>query len=265
MDKIGPIAKTVKECAQVLDIISGADRRDATCIDHEKGFIQALGKDCKGLKIGLIKEGFGKGVDEEVQKSVREAVAKLGLDVQEVSLPITAKYGLAAYYLLSMTEASTNLAKLSGLRYGQEEKPEGISFNEYFTKVRSKHFSKEAKRRIILGTFARMAGQRDAYYIKAAKVRTLIINEYKKLFTKFDVLISPTMPIVAPTFEEIKKLSPLQHYMMDTLTVGPNLAGFPQLSIPCGDKKGMPIGMMLIADHWEEKKLIQLGDYYERM
>jgi aspartyl-tRNA(Asn)/glutamyl-tRNA(Gln) amidotransferase subunit A len=265
MDKIGPMAKTVRECAEVLDIIAGKDGLDAACMDKPKGFVAALGKDCKGLKIGLIKEGFGTGVDMQVNEAVKDSVNKLGLSVDEVSLPLTMKYALATYYLLSTTEASTNLAKLCGLRYGQEENPESKNFNEYFTDVRSKHFSKETKRRIIIGTFARMAGFRDKYYLKAAKVRTLIIKEYKSLFKKYDVLISPTMPIVAPSFTEIEKLTPLQNYMMDILTVGPNLAGLPHMTIPCGKKDGLPIGMLLISDHWEEGKLIELGDFYERL
>ena len=268
MDKIGPMAKTVKECAEVLEIIAGADGKDSTCVDMPKGFTEVIGKDPQEMKIGIIKEGFGEGVNLAVKKSVQEAIKKLGLavkEVEEVSLPLTAKYGVSAYYLLSMTEASTNLAKLCGLRYGQEEKVDGKPFNEYFTEVREKNFNKEAKRRIVIGTFARMAGFRDAYYIKAARVRTLIIEEYKKLFKKYDVLISPTMPIVAPTFEEIEKLTPLQNYMMDILTVGPNLAGLPHLSIPCGEKDGLPIGMMLISDHFNEKAILQLGDYYERI
>ncbi len=264
LDKIGPMAMSVKECAKALDIIAGSDGKDSTCIDHEKGFESACGKDIKKLKIGIIKEGFGDGVDKEVVKSVQKAIKQLGVNADEVSLPLTMKYGIPVYYLLAMTEASTNLTKLSGLRYGQEENPSDISFNDYFTSIRTKYFNEETKRRILLGTFARMAGFRDAYYIKAAKIRTLIIEEYKELFKTFDVLITPTMPIIAPTFDEIKKLTPLQHYMMDILTVGPNLAGIPHITVPCGEVQGMPVGMQIMADHWQEKKMIQVADYYER-
>jgi aspartyl-tRNA(Asn)/glutamyl-tRNA(Gln) amidotransferase subunit A len=269
LDKIGPMAKTVGDCAKALEIISGYDGKDSTCIDKPLDFVKILGKDCKGMKIGLIKEGFGKGVDKEISRVVKNAVEQLrlnaGVEVEEVSLPLTMEHGVGTYYLLSMTEASTNLAKLCGLRYGQEEDVTGKGFDEYFTSIRSKNFNSETKRRIILGTFARMAGFRDAYYVKAAKIRTLIIKEYKKLFKKYDVLISPSMPIVAPTFKEIEKLTPLQHYMMDILTVGPNLAGMPHLTVPCGVKDGMPIGMLLIGDHWQEKKIIQLGDCHEKI
>ena len=147
------------------------------------------------------------------------------------------------------------------MRYGRHEKLEG-NFNEYFTKVRSKHFNQETKRRIIIGTFARMAGYRDAYYIKAAKVRTKIISEYKAAFKEVDVLISPTMPIISPKFDDIKKLTPLQNYMMDIMTVGPNLAGLPHCSIPIGNVEGMPVGMMAIGDHLEEKKVLQVASVF---
>ena len=265
MDKIGPIAKSVRKCAEVLEIIAGPDGKDATCVNKPKGFEKVIGKKPKGMKIGLIKESLGKGVDPEIKKVIRKSVEKLNLKVEEVSLPLTTKYGLAVYYLLAMTEASTNLAKLAGLRYGQENDVENIGYNEYFAKVRSSNFNTEAKRRIIIGTFARMAGFRDAYYIKAAKVRSLIIDEYKNLFKKYDVLISPTMPIIAPTFKEIEKLTPLEVYMMDILTVGPNLAGLPHLTVPCGEKDKMPIGMLMISEHFNEKAIIQLGDYFERL
>jgi aspartyl-tRNA(Asn)/glutamyl-tRNA(Gln) amidotransferase subunit A len=265
MDKIGPICKTTKECGEMLQIIAGADGKDSTCIEMKNDFLELLGKDCQKLKIGIIREGFGKGVDPEVSTAVKEAINKMGVQAEEIKLPLTMKYGIATYYLIAMSEVSTNLAKLCGLRYGQEKKPDDISFNDYFTQVRSENFNSETKRRIILGTFARMAGFRDAFYLKAMKVRTLIIEEYQKLFERYDVLISPTMPIVAPTFDEAKKLSPLQNYMMDILTVGPNLAGMPHLSIPCGTSKGMPIGMIMIANHFNEKILVQLGDFYEQV
>jgi len=209
-----------------------------------------------------VKESFGNGVDDEVKEKVKlgiDKLEKLGAKVEEVSLPLTWKYSVPTYYLLAMCEASTNLAKFCGMRYGASEPIKG-SFNDYFSKVRSDYFNDESKRRIIIGTFARMAGHRDAYYIKAAKVRTKIIDEYKAVFKKFDLLVSPTMPFVAPKFKEIEKLSPLQNYMADILTAGPNLAGLPHVSVPVGfDKNNMPIGLMLIGDHLAEEKLIQVG------
>ena len=172
------------------------------------------------------------------------------------------KYGLAAYYMIGTSEASTNLAKYCGMRYGSSEKLEG-NFNEYFTKTRSNNFGEEAKRRIILGTFARMSGYRDAYYIKAMKVRTLMTNEYKKTFKDYDALVCPTVPILPPKFSEIEKLTPLQSYMMDIMLVGPNVCGLPHLNVPVGFEKNLPIGMLLIADHLQEGKLMQLGSVFD--
>jgi aspartyl-tRNA(Asn)/glutamyl-tRNA(Gln) amidotransferase subunit A len=293
LDKIGPIAQTVTQCAQALEIISGSDGKDATCIDMPKGFVQHLGKNLNGIKIGIIKEGFGEGVNKEVAEKVREAISFLcksedkisgneisgvvgsikinaetkdKVTTKEISLPLTMKYGVPVYYLIALTEASTNLAKYCGLRYGQEGDVEGKSFNDYFSEIRSQYFNTETKRRILLGTFARMAGFRDAYYIQAAKIRAMIIAEYQQLFETYDVLISPTMPIVAPTFEDVKNLTPMQQYMMDILTVGPNLAGLPHISIPCGtdSKTGMPIGMLLIGNHWKESTILQVAHHYEK-
>jgi len=266
-DKIGPMAKSIKEVALMLDVIAGFDEKDSTSLNQPvDDYLDFVGKDLKGMKVGVIKETVNSdGVDPEIIDKCSKAVKELesnGAKVKEVSLPLTLKYGVSAYYLLAMSEASTNLAKYCGMRYGKHEKLEG-NFNEYFTKVRSMHFNDEAKRRIMIGTFARMAGYRDAYYIKAAKVRTLIINEYKQHFKDCDVLVSPTMPMIAPRFDEIEKLTPLQHYMADIMTVGPNVAGIPHMSIPVGEKKKMPIGMMVMADHLEERKLIQVGSAFD--
>lgn len=262
LDKIGPMAKTVEEAALMLEIISGYDENESTTsrepVENYPGF---LNKNIKNFKIGLIKESVGEGVDKVVVDRIYDGILKLeseGAKVEEISLPLTQKYGISTYYLIAMSEASTNLARYCGMRYGMHERLEE-GFNEYFSKVRSKHFNGESKRRIIIGTFARMAGFRNAYYIKAMKVRTKIIQEYKKHFKKFDCLISPTMPILAPKFKEIEKLTPLQNYMMDILTVGPNIAGLPHMSVNIGFKDKLPIGMMLIVDHLMEKKLIQVG------
>ena len=171
------------------------------------------------------------------------------------------KYGLAAYYIIAMSEASTNLARYCGMRYGSQEEIHG-DFNEYFSRVRSSAFGKEAKRRIMLGTFARMAGFREAYYLRALKVRARIIVEYKQAFKRFDVLISPSMPVHPPRFEEIEQLTPLQHFMMDALLVGPNLAGLPHLSVPC--KNELPVGALLIGDHLQEETLLSLSEVIRR-
>lgn len=267
LDKIGPVAKNVHDAALMLEIISGFDDKESTCSDHKVDkYTEFIGKDVNGMKVGIVKEAFGEGLNKDVAKKVNEKIEQLkkkGVHVEEVSLPMSSKYSLIVYYILAMCEASTNLAKYCGMRYGVMEDASKKSFNEYFAKIRSENLGEEAKRRIIIGTFARMAGFRDAYYIKAAKVRSLIIQEYRNLFKKFDALICPTMPVIAPKFDDIKKLTPLENYLMDILTVGPNLAGLPHISIPSGDVQGMPVGTMLIGDHFEEKKIIQLASALE--
>jgi len=267
LDKIGPLTKSLEDLALILEIISGYDKNESTTLDKPvENYSSYIKKDVKGMKIALIKESMKEGVDKAVKDNVWKAIKKLeesGVKYEEIPLPLTMKYGIPTYYLIATSEASTNLAKYSGMRYGVHEKLEG-SFNEYFSKIRSANFGKEAKRRIMLGTFARMAGYRDAYYIKAMKVRTKIIQEYKKAFKRFDVLISPTMPIVAPRIKEIEKLTPLQNYMMDIMTVGPNLAGLPHLNVPIGFDKKLPIGMMVIGDHLKEGKLLQVGKEFEK-
>ena len=157
-----------------------------------------------------------------------------------------------------MAEASTNLAKFCGMRYGLHLPLKG-NFNEYFSEVRGKGFGKEAKRRIMLGTFARMAGYREAYYLKALKIRRLIINEFKRAFKKFDAIIAPTMPILPPKFKDIEKLEPVENYMMDILTVPPNLAGMPHISIPCGKINGLPVGLHIIGNHLQEGKILKIA------
>ena len=267
LDKIGPIGKNIGDVALLMNVISGYDKNDSTSLNvGSEDYEKCLKKSVKGMKIGIIKEAFGAGVEREVEKNVYNGIEELeeeGAKAEEVSLELPIKYGIPTYYMIATSEASTNLAKYCGMRYGAAEKLEG-SFNEYFTKVRSNNFGEEAKRRIILGTFARMAGYRDAFYLKAAKVRTLMINEYKKAFKKFDALVSPTASILPPKFEDIEKLSPLQHYMIDVMTVSPNVAGLPHLNVPVGFEKNLPVGMLLIADHMQEGKLIQLGSAIEK-
>ncbi len=266
LDKIGPIAKSIYDIALCLEIIAGHDENESTSVDAPvPRYTSSVGKGVKGMRIGVIKETFGKGVDPKVSEKVMSAIERLkdeGAEVDEVTLPLTSKYGVSAYYLISLSETSTNLAKYCGMRYGKTEENISQPFNDYFSDVRSKWFGAEAKRRIILGTFARMSGFREAYYIKALKVRTKIIDEYKKLFSKYDVLISPTMPILPPRFDEIEELTPWENYMMDIMTVGPNVAGLPHLNIPVGMADDLPVGMLAIADHLEEEKLIALGGVF---
>ena len=293
LDKIGPIASNMYDIALMLEIIAGHDEKDSTSYETagkiNTNYTDFLKKSVKGMKIGIVKETM-KDIDKDVEQGIKDAIKTLekqGVKFEEVSLPYTQKYGLAAYYLIAMAEASTNLAKYSGLRYGKHDPlNKNTNFNDYFSEVRSKCFGKEAKRRIILGTFARMAGYRDAYYIKALKIRTEIIEEYKKLFKTYDALLSPTMPILPPSFKEIDKLTPLQNYMMDIMTTGPNLTGLPHINVPIGfvevknektDEKAkksenkknekakkLPLGALLIADHFKEENLIKLGCVFDK-
>ena len=219
LDKIGPMTKNISDTALIMNVISGFDENDSTSSKEKiNDYTKFVNKSLKGLRIGVIS---AEDIDKDIDKAQWSAIKKLesqGATYDKVSLPITENYGIPTYYIIAMSEASTNLACLSGMRYGVQENI-SAHFNEYFSNIRSKNFGKEAKRRIILGTFARMAGYRDAYYLKAARVRTLIIQEYKKLFNNFDVIISPTTPFVAPKFKDIEKLTPLQHYISDRLTV----------------------------------------------
>ncbi len=264
LDKIGPIGDTVEDVALMLTVIASHDLRDSTSImQKHNDYTKHLKKGIKGMKIGIPKEYF-RNIDPNVKKKVENAIdnlEELGAKVKTISLPTT-KYALSAYYIIATSEASTNLAKYCGLRYGAHLEIGG-NFNEYFSLVRSKYLGDEAKRRIILGTFAKMSGYRDAYYLKAMKVRTLIINDFKKAFKKFDVLAAPTMPILPPRFKDIAKLKPVQHYQMDILTVPPNLAGVPMISVPCGNIGKLPVGIHLMADHLNEDKIIEAASAFE--
>ncbi|MBT3395182.1 Asp-tRNA(Asn)/Glu-tRNA(Gln) amidotransferase subunit GatA [archaeon] len=260
-DKIGVMTKTVEDNARVMSVIAGHDNKDGTSLKvDKKDYVKSMKEDSKKLKIAIIKDGLSEGTSQEVKESFNDMVETLkkdGFEIDEISLPLTFKYGIATYYILATSESSTNLSRFSGLRYGVEENKKGKYFDDYFSEIRSKNFNTESKRRIMLGTFTRMAGFRDAYYIKATKARTKIIEEYKNQFEKYDLLISPTMPIVPPKFSDIKKMSALEAYTMDILTVGPNLAGIPHASMPI-HKGDLPIGMMVMADHLQEDKIYRL-------
>lgn len=264
LDKIGPIGKSTLDVAKTLSIIAGKDDYDQTTLNTKKTDYTKF-KSIKGYKIGLPKQYF-ENISEDVKKSVDKAIdvlKSLGAKFVPIDLKMT-KYVVPAYYLAAVSEASTNLARLDGLRYGASLKLENENYNDYFSKVRSKFFGAEAKRRIILGTFARMSGYRSQYYLKSMKLRTLIINDYKKAFKKVDCLLSPTMMFTAPRFDEISKLDPLQVYQSDLLTVGPNLAGIPMMNVPCGkDKRGLPIGFHVMSDHLNEQKVLNVSSAYE--
>jgi len=265
LDKVGCMAVTVREAALCLSVISGPDGRDSTAIrEPPPDYTVFADGDVEGLRVGVPREYFGEGVDPGVADRVWEGIKRLeslGATVSEVSLPNTG-VSLSSYYVVAMAEASTNLARFSGLRYGLQPEVDG-GFDGYFSAVRSAGFGEEAKRRIIMGTYTRMAGYRDAYYLKALKVRTLVIGDFKRAFRGVDVLAAPTMPVVAPRFEEIAALEPLQHYMMDVLTVAPNLAGVPMVSVPCGSCGGLPVGLHLMADHMREDLVIRAASAVE--
>lgn len=266
LDKIGVIAKNVQDASLLLTTIAGHDPRDMTSIDSRKmSYAKHAVEDdnLRGRKIAVPREYF-KNIDKDVENLIWKAIEKMeemGATYREVNLPTT-KYALAAYYIIATSEASTNLARYCGIRYGLHKEMEG-NFNEYFSLVRSEGFGDEAKRRIMLGTFARMSGYRDQYYTKALRVRTMIINDFKKIFKRFDAIAAPTMPVIAPKFKEIEKLPPVKVYQMDVLTVAPNLAGIPHISIPCGTSKNMPVGLHLMADHLHETKLIEIASTFE--
>lgn len=267
LDKIGPMAKNVSDAALLMDVIAGPDEKDGTTLQASCATQPTLIKGVKGLRIGIVKEAFGEGTDSVVAETVWNSIhllEKSGATYTECSLPITANYGVPTYYILATCEASTNLAKLCGLRYGMHEDLAG-TFNDYFTAVRSKHFGAEAKRRIMLGTFARMVGFRDAFYIKALKARQMITDEYLTLLKKYDILVTPTSPILPPSFSHLKKLTPLQHYMLDILTVGPNLSGLPHLNVPVGMKKNLPVGALLMGKHGDEATLLRAAQMFEQV
>ncbi|MFW6014480.1 MAG: amidase family protein [Nanoarchaeota archaeon] len=267
LDKIGPMGKSAYDVALMLNVIAGFDGMDSTTLPKEtEDYTSYFQKDIKGLKIGVIKEGFSEDINKQVREKCFEAVnklSKLGAVYEEVSTNLTIEYGLSSYYMLAASEASTNLAKYCGMRYGVQENM-NENFNEYFSKIRSQNLGDETKRRIIIGTFARMSGVREAFYLKAAKIRTKIIEEYKNLFKKYDILISPSVPFVAPKFTETEKMTPLQNYMADVLTIGPNLAGLPHMNVNTGFVEGLPVGMTMIADHLNEGRLIQFAKEFEK-
>ena len=267
LDKIGTLTRTVGDAAIGLSAIAGHDPMDQTTVPQKaEDYTKHLKGSVKGLKIGVPKEYFAEGVDEDVKKEVWGSIKLLeshGATYEEISLPLTNR-GISAYYLIATPEASTNLAKFCGMRYGASESVEG-AFNDYFSRVRGRYFGPEAKRRILLGTYARMAGYRDQYYLKAMKVRTLLIEELRKAFRKADVLLAPTMATIAPKLKEIEEMTPLQTYMADVLTVVPNLTGIPMLSVPCGSSKGMPVGLHIMGDYLQEGRILQAGHAFEKL
>ena len=266
LDQIGPITKDVEDSAILLNLIAGHDEKDTTSADiAKKDYTKNLKNDIKGKKIGVPKEFFGEGINAEVKEKLQEAIEtykELGAEVEEFSLDI-AKYSLATYYIIACAEASSNLGRFDGIRYGYRT-PEFSNLKELYKKSRSEGFGPEVKRRIILGTYVLSSGYYDAYYKKAQQVRTLVMNEFQKAFEKYDVILTPTSPTVAFDIGS-KSNNPLEMYLADICTVSVNIAGLPGISIPCGvDKEGMPVGMQLIGNKFEEEKLLNIAYVFEQ-
>ncbi|MEE0866032.1 MAG: Asp-tRNA(Asn)/Glu-tRNA(Gln) amidotransferase subunit GatA [Clostridia bacterium] len=266
LDQIGPITKDVYDSAMLLNLIAGHDERDTTSAYIEKkDYTKCLKNDVKGLKIGVPKEFFAEGINEEVKASLETAIERykeMGAVVEECSLDI-AKYSLATYYIVACAEASSNLGRFDGIRYGYRAK-EFKDLRDLYKKSRSQGFGPEVKRRIILGTYVLSSGYYDAYYKKAQQVRTLVMNEFNKAFEKYDVILTPTSPTVAFDIGS-KSDNPLEMYLADICTVSVNIAGLPGISVPCGvDSQGMPIGMQLIGNKFQEETILNAAYTYEQ-
>ena len=266
LDQVGPITKDVTDAAMLLNIIAGKDNMDTTSVERPKvDYTKALKNDVKGLKIAVPKEFFGEGINAEVKENLEKAIEtykELGAEVKEVSLDI-AEYALASYYIIACAEASSNLGRFDGVRYGHRAK-EYSNIKELITNSRTEGFGPEVKRRIILGTYVLSSGYYDAYYKKAQQVRTLVMNEFKKVFDNYDIILTPTTPMVA--FDIGSKMDdPLEMYLADICTVSINVAGLPGISIPCGvDSEGMPVGMQLIGKRFAEETLLNAAYTFEQ-
>ncbi len=264
-DQIGPLTRTVEDSALVMNVIAGHDHRDSTSASQAvPDYTKALRRDVKGLKIGLPKEYFIDGMDPEVEKSIRAAAEiykKLGAEIKPVSLPHT-EHSVAVYYIVAVAEASSNLGRFDGVRYGARV-PASTLKDMYF-ETRDAGFGHEAKRRILLGTFVLSAGYYEAYYLKGQKVRTLIRQDFEKAFKEVDLILTPTAPTAAFKIGE-KSSDPLAMYLSDIFTIPVNLAGVPAVSIPCGfTSKNLPIGMQLIAQPFDEETLFRAAYTFEQ-
>jgi aspartyl-tRNA(Asn)/glutamyl-tRNA(Gln) amidotransferase subunit A len=266
LDQIGPLTRDVRDAALLLNIIAGHDKRDSTSIPRElPDFTAQLGKSIAGLKIGLPKEYFAEGLDQEVAASVhnaRRVLEKLGATFAEVSLPHT-EYGVATYYILATAEASSNLARYDGVRYGYRSR-DYTTLLQMYENSREEGFGAEVKRRIMLGTYVLSSGYYDAYYLKAQKVRHLIKTDFEKVFAEFDLVLTPTIPTPAFKLGE-KTADPLTMYLSDIFTISANLAGIPAISIPCGaSSEGLPIGLQIMGPAFAEAKILQAAYAFEQ-
>lgn len=265
LDQIGPMTKNVTDCAAVLDTIASYDKKDSTSIKRDDyDFSSALISDVKSLRIGLPKDYFGEGLDGEVKAAIFKAAKTLegmGAIVEEFDLGLV-KYAIPAYYVIASAEASSNLERFDGVKYGYRTK-EYDGLHNMYKKTRSEGFGPEVKRRIMLGSFVLSSGYYDAYYLKALKTKALIKKEFDKAFEKYDIILAPAAPTTAPLLGSSLR-DPMKMYLSDIYTISANLAGIPGLSIPCGkDKNGLPIGMQLLGGCFKEKTLLRAGFAYE--
>ena len=271
LDQIGPLAKDVTDCAKVMEVIASHDTKDSTSIDRapigkDTDFTAALVEDVKGMKIGIPRDYFGDGLDSEVKEAVLAAARALeakGAIVEEFDLSLV-EYAIPTYYTIAAAEASSNLERFDGIKYGYRT-PEYEGLHNMYKKTRSEGFGPEVKRRIMLGSFVLSSGYYDAYYLKALRVKAMIRKAFDDAFAKYDLILGPVAPTTAPKLGESLS-DPLKMYLGDIYTISVNLAGLPGISVPCGvDSKGLPIGMQLLADSFEEKKLIQAAYTYEKI
>ena len=266
LDQIGPMTKNVTDCAAVLETIASYDKKDSTSMKREEyDFTSALVRDVKGLRIGLPKDYFGDGLDSEVKAAIfkaAETFKRMGAIVEEFDLGLV-QYAIPAYYIIASAEASSNLERFDGVKYGYRTKEYG-DLHSMYKKTRSEGFGSEVKRRIMLGSFVLSSGYYDAYYLKALKTKALIKQEFDKAFEKYDIILAPAAPTTAPLLGSSLQ-DPIKMYLSDIYTIPANLAGIPGLSIPCGkDKMGLPIGMQLLGGCFQEKTLLRAGFAYEK-
>ncbi|MBE9032877.1 Asp-tRNA(Asn)/Glu-tRNA(Gln) amidotransferase subunit GatA [filamentous cyanobacterium LEGE 11480] len=266
LDQIGPFGRSVEDCAVLLNTIAGHDPKDSTSLKVEvPDYTTFLKPDLKGKKVGVIKETFGEGLDSSVAAVTQKAIDQLkdlGAEIVEISCP-TFRYGIAAYYIIAPSEASANLARYDGVKYGNRVE-DASNLLEMYMETRAKGFGAEVKRRIMIGTYALSSGYYDAYYLKAQKVRTLIKQDFDKAFEKVDVLVSPTAPTTAFKLDE-KFSDPLSMYLNDLMTIPVNLAGLPGMSVPCGlDSNGLPVGLQIVGNVLREDQIFQVAHAFEQ-
>lgn len=263
LDKVGVLTRRADDMEKYMRCISGPDPRDPTSCAQTP-----LPKEGRHVRRVAVPRDALEGVSDEVAEAFQDALDilrdQLGLDIRTVDTP-SFRFAMPSYYVLGTSEASTNLARYCGLRYGVQSEEITEHFDRYYSRIRSENFGTEAKRRILLGTFARMVGFRDRYYMKALQVRESIIEDYQRVFREHDLLLTPAMPFTAPRFQDIDDMDILEVYKADHLTIPPNISGMPHLSMPCSYKHGLPVGMQLAADHWHEDLLFDVARRWEEV